>query len=212
MRPRNNRGFTLVEIILAMSFTAVIVIILFAALRLGYRAQEKGDARAEDSQRVRIITDRLNWLLRGAYPYTVSKGGKPKLFFSGTSGSIGLVTTSVDARSKGPEDLPGLKWISIFTDSKGLETTEKVFFLEDVFDETGGKTYLLDPDVRKLAFEYFDLPPDQTAEGEWVADWDGEEKPYLPSAIRVTITYTKNGREAEMPEMIVAIHTIKKLR
>ena len=41
---------------------------------------------------------------------------------------------------------------------EGLKVREKVFFLEDVFDDEGGKEYLLDPEVKKLEFEYYDIP------------------------------------------------------
>lgn len=212
MNLRNDRGITIVEIILAMSFTVVVMVILFAALRLGYKAQEAGDKKAEGTQRVRIITDRLNWLIRGAYPYTINKDGKNLIFFRGRSDSVGLVTSSIDSRGKGPEDLAGLKWVTISSDGEGLKITEKVFFLEDVFEERGGKTYVLDPDIKKLSFEYYDLPEEEEEEGEWVSEWDEEEKPYLPSAVRLTITYMQDGRETEMPEIIAAIHVRKKLK
>ncbi len=211
MTLNNNRGITIVEIILAMSFTVVIMVILFAALRLGYKAQEKGDRRAEETQKVRIIADRIQWLLRGAYPFTAAKSGKQVLYFRGRSDSVGFVTTSVDARGKGPEDRAGLKWVSIFADKEGLKITEKVFFLEDIFEEGEGKTYNLEPGIKKLAFEYFDLP-ENSKTGEWVSDWDEEEKDYLPSAVKVMITYSQNDREIEMPELVVSISVQKKLR
>lgn len=211
MTLNNNRGITIVEIILAMSFTVVIMVILFAALRLGYKAQEKGDRRAEETQKVRIIADRIQWLLRGAYPFTAAKSGKQVLYFRGRSDGVGFVTTSVDARGKGPEDRAGLKWVSIFADKEGLKITEKVFFLEDIFEEGEGKTYNLEPGIKKLAFEYFDLP-ENSKTGEWVSDWDEEEKDYLPSAVKVMITYSQNDREIEMPELVVSISVQKKLR
>lgn len=211
MTLNNNRGITIVEIILAMSFTVVIMVILFAALRLGYKAQETGDRRAEETQKIRIIADRIQWLFRGAYPYISLEKGKRKLYFKGTSDSAGFVTTSIDARGKGPEDMAGLKWVSIFTGSKGLQITEKVFFLEEVFEDSGGKTYVLDPDIRKLSFEYFDLPED-TGDGEWVSSWDEEEKDYLPAAVKVRIAYSRNNREVEMPELIIALQVRKKSR
>jgi len=211
MTLKNNRGVTIVELILAMSFTVVIVVILFAALRLGYKAQETGDRRAEETQTIRIIADRIRWLLRGAYPYVALQNGKQKLYFRGRPDSVGFVTTSVDSRGKGPEDRAGLKWVYIFADKEGLKTTEKVFFLDDVFEESGGKTYIIEPDIKKFSFEYFDLPENEK-DGEWVSTWDEEEKDYLPSAVRVRITYSQNNREVEMPELVVSINVQKKLR
>jgi hypothetical protein len=211
MTLKNERGITIVEIILAMSFTVVIMVILFAALRLGYKAQETGDRRAEETQKIRIIADRIQWLLRGAYPYIVTQNGKQVLYFRGRSDSVGFVTTSVDARGKGPEDRAGLKWVSVFSDREGLKITEKVFFLEDVFEESGGKTYSLEPDIKKFSFEYFDFPENEKT-GKWVSDWNEEEKDYLPSAVRVMITFIQNNREVVMPELVVSLPVQKKMR
>ncbi|MBA4371441.1 MAG: hypothetical protein C0402_01120 [Thermodesulfovibrio sp.] len=211
MTLKNNRGITIVEIILAMSFTVVIMVILFAALRLGYKAQETGDRRAEETQKVRIIADRMQWLLRGAYPYSTTLKGKQKLYFRGRSDSVGFVTTSTDTRGKGPEDQAGLKWVSVSADREGLKITEKVYFLEDVFEDSGGKPYTLEPDIKKLSFEYFDLPENEKT-GEWVSSWDEEEKDYLPAAVKVMITFNQNNREVVLPELIVNLQVLKKTR
>jgi hypothetical protein len=208
---KNNRGLTIVEIILAMSFTVVIMVILFAALRLGYKAQETGDRRAEETQKIRILADRVQWLLRGAYPYSSLLKGKQTLYFQGRSDSIGFVTTSVDTHGKGPEDRAGLKWVSIAADREGLKITEKVFFLEDVFEDKGGKAYILEPEIKKLSFEYFDLPENEKT-GEWVSTWDEEEKDYLPAAVKVIISYTQNKREVTLPELIISLQVQKKAR
>ena len=51
------------------------------------------------------------------------------------------------------------------SDREGLKMREKVFFLEDVFEDDGGKVYLLDPEVKTLELEYYDIPEDETAGG-----------------------------------------------
>lgn len=208
---KNNRGLTIVEIILAMSFTVVIMVILFAALRLGYKAQETGDRRAEETQKVRILADRIQWLLRGAYPYSVLVKGKQKLYFKGRSDSVGFVTTSVDPRGKGPEDRAGLKWVVISAYRDGLKITEKVYFLEDVFEEGGGKDYILEPDIRKLSFEYYDLPENEKT-GEWISSWDEDEKDYLPAAVKVKLSYNQHNQEVSLPDLVITLHAQKKNR
>lgn len=210
MSLNNRRGLTLLEIVIAMALSVVIIVILFAALRLGYRSQEKGAERAEITQRMRILNDRITWLIRGAYPFSAKKPEFQKIFFRGDPDGIGLVTSSIDAYGKGPEDLAGLKWVEIFTDNNGLKIREKVFFLEDVFDRSGGREFVIDPGVRKLEFEYFDLPDDEK-NGEWVTEWDPEEKKYLPAAVKVKITFEHKGKTIVIPEAVVRINVQKKL-
>ena len=202
---RQNRGFTLIELVIALSLSAVVVIILLAAMRLAYKSQAKGAEKVEMAQKIRLLEDRITWLLRGAYPYYVKKTDEERIFFKGESDQIGFVTSSVDSYGNGPEDLAGLKWISIFTDREGLKMREKVFFLEDVFEDEGGKEYLLDPEVKILDLEYYDIPEDET-EGDWVSYWDPEEKKYPPEAVKFKITLEREGKPIVLPEIIVRIN------
>ena len=204
MRPRNKEGFTLIEVILAITLSAVIIAILLTAMRLGHRSQEKGIWRDEISQKIRIITDRITWLLRGAYPYVVPKPEGNIIYFSGKSDSAGFVTTSVDSYSQRPEDTAGLKWVHIFSDSGGLKVREKIYFLEDVFDDSGGEVYLIDPTVKKIEFEYFDVNKKEKTE-DWVSEWDPEGKDYLPAAVKVNIEFEHDGIKFKVPEFVVRL-------
>ncbi len=202
---RKNKGFTLIELVIALTLSIVIVVILLAAMRLAYKSQAKGAERVDMTQKVRLLGDRITWLLRGVYPFFSKKPEEQKLYFEGNSGKIGFVTTSVDSYGKGPEDLAGLKWVSLFTDREGLKIQEKVFFLEDVFDDDGGKIYLLDPEVKKVEFEYYDIPEGEK-QGDWVSDWDPEDKQYIPAAVKFKITLKHKDKTVEMPEIIVRIN------
>lgn len=202
MRPKNNRGFTLLELLIAITLSILILVVLGAAMRLGYKSQAKGTERSEVTQKMRILEDRISWLIRGAYPLYLNKTDEKKIFFDGKSDSAGFVTSSTDAHGTGPEDLAGLKWVSIFTDSDGLKIREKIFFLEDVFDDSKGKVYLLDPEVRKIEFEFFEIKEDEK-EGSWVSEWDPSDKEMIPSAVKVKMTLERNGQKIELPEMIV---------
>jgi hypothetical protein len=201
---KNNRGFTLLELLIAITLSILILVVLGAAMRLGYKSQEKGTERSELTQKVRILEDRIAWLIRGAYPRYLNKPDEKKIFFDGKSDRAGFVTSSIDAHGTGPEDLAGLKWVSIFVDSDGLKIREKVFFLEDVFDDSKGKVYLLDPEVRKIAFEYFEIKEDEK-QGTWVSEWDPEDKETIPLAVKVKMTLERSGQKIEIPEMIVKI-------
>lgn len=202
---RQNRGFTLIELVIALALSAVVVMILVAAMRLAYKSQAKGAEKVEMAQKIRLLEDRITWLLRGAYPYYVKKTDEERIFFKGESDQIGFVTTSVDSYGKGPEDLAGLKWVSFFVDREGLQMREKVFFLEDVFEDDGGKVYLLDPEVKTLELEYYDIPEDEK-QGDWVSEWDPEDKTYLPEAVKFTITLEQEGKPLVLPEIIVRIN------
>lgn len=213
LKIKSERGLTLIEVILAVTISAVILAILLAALRMGHRSQEKAYGREELSQRMRILADRVSWLLRGTYPYVVEVPDGKLLYFSGTDKSVGFVTSSVDTYSEGPEDTAGLKWVELFVDSEGLKIREKVYFGEDVFEKTGGKEYVLDSTVRDIGFEYLDTGEEkdinETGEtkefAEWVSLWDPGGREYLPSAVKVELVLEYRGRDVRMPPVIAAI-------
>ena len=211
MSLRDKHGFTLLELLISITLSIVILVILFAALRLGYKSQAKGAEKTEQAQKVRIIEDRVSWLIRGAFPYYLTKSDSKKIFFDGKSDSLGLVTSSIDSYGTGPEDRAGLKWVSIFIDNDGLKIREKVFFLEDVFDDSNGKVSILDPDVKKIEFEYYEIPEGET-QGDWVSEWDPDDKETIPSAVKVLMTIEQNGKKTEMPEIIVRTSAQRKVK
>ena len=206
---KSRRGFTLLELLIAITLSIVILGILFAALRLGYKAQAKGNERNEQSQKIRILSDRIAWLFRGAYPYYRNTIDEEKLFFDGKPDRAGFVTSSVDIHGLGPEDRAGLKWVSIFADREGLKIREKVYFLKDVFDDTGGKVYLLDPDVSKIEFAYYDIS-EGGKEGVWVSEWNPDDKETIPAAVKILMTVEQGGKKTELPELIVRMTAERK--
>jgi len=121
------------------------------------------------------------------------------------------VTSSIDTHGTGPEDFAGLKWVSIFADSEGLKIREKIFFLEDVFDDDKGRVYLLDPEVKKIEFEFFEIKEGEK-QGNWISEWDPKDKETIPSAVKVRITLERNGQKIELPEMIVKIAVQRKTK
>lgn len=203
MGKRPERGLTLIEIVIALTIAAVLFSILLWSMRLGHRSVDKGMEREEISQRMRVLTDRLSWLLRGTYPYMVATPEGRVLYFSGTKESVGFVSTSVDPYADTLQDSARLKWITLYSDSEGLKIQEDVFFA-DVFEEEPRDEYLFDPTVTSLEFEYLD-PMAGEPGGEWVEGWDPKEKEYLPSAVKITLSFEHEGREVEMPPLVVAL-------
>jgi prepilin-type N-terminal cleavage/methylation domain-containing protein len=205
MANRADRGFTLIELIIALTIAAVVFAILLWSLRIGYSSVEKGREREAVSQRMRILTDRVTWLLRGTYPYTVTTPEGSVLYFAGTRNSVGFVTTSVDPYSDTLQDFAGLKWVTLFVDYGGLKMQEDIYFAE-VFEDQPREEYVFDHTVTDIGFEYLD-PGDEGTEADWVDSWDPEEQKYLPSAVKVFITFEHDDQQIEMPPIIVAIKT-----
>ena len=74
---RDSRGFTLLEVILAVSILAVIVVLATAALRVGLRAWESGQRRADLQQENRALVELVSETLAGASVYRGRSGRVP---------------------------------------------------------------------------------------------------------------------------------------
>ncbi len=208
MRKRSNsRGFTLLELIISLAISGLILVILGSSMMLSWRAEEKASERQELSERIRIITQRISWMLRGAYPFQKATPEGRMLYFEGKPDSLGLVTTSV-IKDQDLINSPGLKWIRLYLDGNKLMVQEKLFFLKDIFDEEGGRFYTMADDIEEISFEYFDRDnPD--GEEDWTDTWDPKEKDYLPAIIKVSIKMKFKERVIELPPLMVKIEATR---
>ncbi len=203
----NSSGFTLLELILAITISGLILVVLASSMMLGWRSEEKASEREELSEQIRIITQRITWLIRGAYPFLKATPEGRTLYFEGTEDTLGLVTTSV---TKGTDliNSPGLKWIKFYLEDKRLMVREKLFYEKDIFEDEGGKTYTIGDDIYELRFEYFDRD-NKEGEEQWVDEWDPKDKNYLPALVKINLKITYKNRVVEIPPIIVKIEATK---
>ncbi len=203
----NNRGFTLLELILAITISGLILVVLASSMMLGWRSEEKASEREELSEQIRIITQRITWLIRGAYPFLKATPEGRTLYFEGTEDTLGFVTTSV---TEGTDliNLPGLKWVKFYLEDNRLMVREKLFYEKDIFEDEGGKTYTIADDIYELGFEYFDRD-NKDGEEQWVDEWDPKDKNYLPALVKIDLKITYKNRIIELPPIIVKIEATK---
>lgn len=199
MRKSRNSGFTLLEILFAVSLTVLLLGIVFSAVRLAHRSEEQGRKKQELAQKMRVITDKIAFLLRGAYPFAVQEEENSLMAFNGEPDSVTLITTNTDEGDR-LEDLPGLKKIKIFVDKGGLKITEMLFFMKK--DEGQEKEYVLDPDVSYIKLEYMGADENGNG-GSWEDSWESESS--LPAGVRVSFGIRQGGREIDMPQFMVPL-------
>ncbi|MBF8254302.1 MAG: Prepilin-type N-terminal cleavage/methylation domain-containing protein, partial [Deltaproteobacteria bacterium] len=89
-------GFTLIEVVLALSIFALMAAILYGAFALGHTAVEKSDANSTRNQKQRAIADLLGGYIRSTFPYRDSPQ-EQSIFFDGESDGL----TFISAYSQG---------------------------------------------------------------------------------------------------------------
>src|SRR5207244_12733177 len=68
-RGPSTAGFTLLELVLAMTALALLAAICYGAFHLGIRAVERGEVAVVTAQRLRVASDLLIRQVKSAVPY-----------------------------------------------------------------------------------------------------------------------------------------------
>ncbi|MFL5347266.1 MAG: type II secretion system protein GspJ [Hyalangium sp.] len=204
---RSLRGFTLMEVMVAVAITALMGTIVAMAFQTGFRAKEVVEGEAEHYRMVRVALNRMAREIGSAF---VSDRYDPKRYrdqndrptnFVGEKERL-LFTTFAHQR--------------LYTDSKESDQAVVEYFVESSTEkgargrpdlkrrvnpnigermDRGGTTDVLFEGVKKLEFEYWD-----SERKEWTDDWDTrrpERKSFLPTRVRITVVaLDENGKEA----------------
>jgi general secretion pathway protein J len=204
--PRNSAsgGFTLIEVVLALTIFALLGTILYGAFALSHSALAKSQSGAERSQAQRSSADLLGSYLRSAYPYRISPQ-EQTIYFEGESDGL----TFISAYSHGLGGR-GLAKIAIAADED--DSGRAALKLEESTpvrvggDESGSGQSLrvvLQQRIGNWRLAYLDP---QAAEETWHERWDGQERRVLPRAVRFTFV-DEGGREVRwiFPIMMVVL-------
>lgn len=176
-------GFTLIEVVIALTIFALMSGILYGAFALGHNAIEKEQRSAAQSQKQRSVGDLVGSYVRSAFPYKASSQDLG-IFFQGDIDSV----TFISAYSQGLGGR-GMARIRITADEdENGRTTLKLEEATPVRLDSqagGGLSYdvVLQEGVRELRLAYLDPQPDEET---WEETWDGQERRALPRAVRVT--------------------------
>ncbi|MBI4847028.1 MAG: prepilin-type N-terminal cleavage/methylation domain-containing protein [Nitrospirae bacterium] len=174
----SQKGFTLLELIIAITILSLITIIIGSAFRLGIGAWEKGERETSETQRLRVLSGLLSQQLKSAYPYKMKLEDQDEevVLFKGDPESFLFVTSLTDAR------FGGFKWIRYSVKEGELLYKEGVLPDKKLEDNIKGKEELVDENIGEFKIEYYSSKDD-----EWKEKWDyGKD---LPSAIQVKISY-----------------------
>ena len=195
--PRGGaQGFTLVEVVLAVSILAVIVLLATAALRVGLRAWEAGQRRVDLQQESRALVELVSDALAGAYPYRGRLGLSPDrvVLFEGDAEEVRFVTSAPTLVL----DAPGAPLHAVVLGRKeqgALSLVERLVPAEEPFAPGPGR--VLSRSVTRFNLAYRD------ESGAWQERWDGRTANGLPTAVRFELMV--GGATREAPTVVVPL-------
>ena len=178
-------GFTLIEVTIAITLLALIVVMLYGSFYLGERAMAKAQARSEQSQAVRTFEEFLAQYIHSAHPYRAS-ARNPGVYFIGDDRSVEFISSlSVGLGGRG---MAKVRVSSELAGNQGatvtLEEEMPVRVSEKDIGAGGGyrNSIVIAEGLRGFRIEYLDSESENES---WVDEWDGQQRRKLPRAIRL---------------------------
>jgi general secretion pathway protein J len=202
--PRGARGFTLLELLIAMTLLGLLAGLLFGGLGFGVRAWEKGDAELEKLAELQIAQGLIRRLISRALLSDVAKGDNV---------DAEIVEGTTDAlRFVGPapaQSLPGgLYILSIRADDEveksRLVMTWRLLDPDEREPEAGDdeNVVVLVEDIADVTFGFFGTADERSnRDPQWRDRW--EDMPGLPLLVRIDVTFP-DGDGRIWPELVVA--------
>ena len=197
MTRKSQKGFTLIEVILAMTIFALMGTVLYGAFSLSHSAVEKSQRSFENNQKLRAVDELLGSYIRSAYPYRPSPQDGA-LLFAGEEAELTFVSSFSLAMGG-----RGMAKVRLFWE--GDEKRAGLLRLEEetpvrVLSEEGNEGLeglrnglVIREGVKEFRITYLDP---QSDEEKWEERWDARERTTLPRAIRLHYL-TKEGREVQ---------------
>jgi prepilin-type N-terminal cleavage/methylation domain-containing protein len=205
-------GFTLMEMLIAVTLVAMIAVGLWSVLGISVRSWSRGTEFIDKNQRHRSILDKVRKQIASAYPLfgptDLEQPGGSNFIFTGTENSISFVTLN----SLKFQESPGLTLVSyeIAQDSGGnYSLVEKeARYTGQILDQglmiNLSEAIPIFENLSSCIFEYFD-PGNNDNTSQWVSEWDGSARRRFPAAVSITMISRDPRGNALNRHMVVPI-------
>ncbi|HYC15534.1 MAG TPA: prepilin-type N-terminal cleavage/methylation domain-containing protein [Stellaceae bacterium] len=186
-------GFTLVELLVALTLFALLAALLFGGLRFAGRAVAAGDTRLERSAELSLATGFLRRALTGAEPLPrAGSDGQTSVAFEGERDALAFA--SLPPAYLAP---PGYYWLRLGVESGDRLVLRWEAIGKDQVTASPAPTLLLER-VHGIELAYFGAL-DPYARPQWHERW--ERAPLLPLLVRLRLTFSDGSRA---PDILVA--------
>ncbi len=174
-----KKGFTLLELLIAMTLLTLIVTITMGAMRLASRSVEAGEGRMEIQERFRMVSAIMDAQIQSQLPLTYEEEGVRINYFRGDKQTLRLATA---------HSLWGGRRGHVIVDYR-VETGaggQSLMASEQTPGIEGSRETPLFTAVSEISFEYYHKDPAEEV-GKWSGEWSDETT--IPEAVRLYVRY-----------------------
>lgn len=183
-----QRGFTLVELSLALALSGLVLVLLYAGLYLAQRSWDKGLAFAEQTQGQRVAAEFFRRVVQQARPLVRNDRAQGRLVaeFVGQPQRMMVVTPLLQNLGLG-----GLYWLELAQEAQTWQARLALYVPGATFATQKPRREVLLEHVKKVQLCYWGpgeisgaTPCTQTTEAGWWAEWpDNLDRP--PTLVRL---------------------------
>ena len=196
---RHAGGFTLVELLVALTLFALMSVLMFGGLRFGLRAWESGGERIDEAAQVEVVQNLLRRALSQARPPWDHEDRETLSVFSGTPDTLSFVAPLPSHSGSG-----GLAVFLLSerqnSDGASLALVWKIFRPDNLDSAAFDEDRLLLENIGGIEFAYYGRF-DASRPPNWLDQWDGLLG--LPQLIRVRVRFPPGDRR-RWPDLVVA--------
>lgn len=182
-----SRGFTLVEMLIALSLTAMLAVMILAGLQTSSRIWTRSTTAAEEIEEMAFAHGFLRRAISGAYP-RLKPDGAGAVDFSGDATSLEFLGPIISGVS-----IAGRARIRLTVVEEGETEALLLSMKNENIDGSEPVEETLIAGARRIRFSYRARGSD-----EWVEDW--RSKPFLPALVKVEVA---GGRMSPWPPLII---------
>lgn len=192
-----RRGFTLVEVVLALSIAAAVLVIVLSGLRVGLAAWSRGEARAARLDHARGVLVLLERALDGIFPYRFvpAEQREPRLLFDGRADRITFATLAPPFPAAVPIAFTA---VTLSSEASGLALRQQVLPNRLALDRLA--PVLVDAETVAVRFRYLGAEP-----GAWQDEWDMTREETIPRAVEITLVSSAGTRGGEPQVLTVPL-------